>query len=251
MSSMDSQEDLLFREEEFHQYHDLMVDLETLDTDRQTSTIIAISAILFSRWSKDSVDSLKKGGNRIFYRKIDKGSNKLWGRTESSQTIEWWEGREEEVKKAVLRPTGGEVGLVTALADFYKFFLIASERTAIKRAWSKGSDFDLIILENLFKEMERKEKEARFFRKGEEEPYRTEPLKCPIIFRDYRGVRGYEDMFPPQNLKLADHHPTNDAIKQILDVQRAWRCAEYYKMLEKQVREIREGTRDKIEGIPL
>lgn len=113
-----------------------MIDLETFGTT-PGSVIRSIGAIEF--------DPYKPGvfGN-TFYQNINSESQEKLGQTKDQTTVDWW-ARQDKAAQEVLEPDQKDCfDVLKLLRAWYK------DSPAIF-LWSQGSNFDGVLLENLFR----------------------------------------------------------------------------------------------------
>lgn len=172
----------------------LMVDLETTSTDTNNTFILTIGAIVFNM--NNSIDeNSQKNNEKEFYRRIDLSS--CYDLEVDILTIEWWmkqsgEARQEAFLEKPRYP----------LIDVLKEFILFCNQNDITYVWSHGKDFDVVVLQNLFKKYK---------------------LKCPWKFynsRDTRTVYHIADIdYNKINIPGIDdikHHALFDCKRQIL-----------------------------------
>jgi len=118
---------------------DVMLDLETLATSPD-SVILTFGAVKF-----DPFDSSKEMTNGLYMR-IDVDEQISLGRRVDEGTVAWWGAQSEEVREEAL----GEHDRVS-LEDFTQQlnkFVVAADRI-----WAQGPVFDIVILENLYRQL--------------------------------------------------------------------------------------------------
>lgn len=115
---------------------DLMIDLETLGTDPHCP-VISIGAIFF--------DIEKKKLGPTFYATLDVKEQIRSQRTLDADTLKWWMHQSGAAKK-VFRETASPVEF--ALNKFVEFI----KQFKKVKVWGNGSSFDIVILEDLFKQ---------------------------------------------------------------------------------------------------
>ena len=109
---------------------ELMVDLETLDTE-PNAHILSIGACMLH------------DTNQNFYRVI--GTAEQY-RSVSTATLNWWCEQSSEAQTEVLLET--DMSLKDALVDFIQFY----KDCGATKIWAHGCDFDCTILHNAFKQ---------------------------------------------------------------------------------------------------
>jgi hypothetical protein len=120
---------------------DIMLDIETLST-RPESVILTLGAVKFSPYEND-VDT--ESG---LYVRIDVDEQLEAGRHVQQETVDWWGKQTDDVRDEAL----GEherTKLNNFLNQLNKFLVGADA------IWCQGPAFDIVILENLYRQMER------------------------------------------------------------------------------------------------
>lgn len=112
----------------------LMIDLETLGTNPDCP-VISLGAVFFDG----------TGLGERFYAVLDVEAQMDAGRKASASTIKWWMGQGDAAKK-VFREGGQDTK--TVLEEFSQFCVIHG---AWVQPWSKGANFDIVIMEDLFR----------------------------------------------------------------------------------------------------
>ena len=167
---------------------DIMIDLETLDV-LPTATILTIGAVKFDPFGDES--TMEK-----FYVKVDVDSCDKIGATVSTSTLEWWSKQSAEAQADAFDPDG-RIDIHDALAQLYKFCWGG------KRVWSHGVGFDLIILENYFRKIEK---------------------AIPWSFWEMRDTRTLFDIgINPNRAAVTAHNALADAVDQAKGVQHVYR----------------------------
>jgi len=170
---------------------DVMIDLETLDV-LPTATILTIGAVKFDPMGDDVSESAMEK----FYVKVDIDSCDALGMTVSPSTLEWWSQQSKEAQEDAFDPNG-RIPIDQALNELYKFCWGA------KRVWSHGVGFDLIILEQYFRKIEK---------------------AVPWKFWEMRDTRTLFDIgINPERATVTAHNALADAYDQALGVQRVYR----------------------------
>lgn len=170
---------------------DVMIDLETLDV-LPTATILTIGAVKFDPFG----DDLNEPSCEKFYVKVDIDSCDAIGGTVSPSTLEWWASQSKEAQEDAFDPNN-RIKIEDALNQLYKFCWGA------KRVWSHGVGFDLIILENYFRKIEK---------------------AVPWQFWEMRDTRTLFDIgINPERATVTAHNALADALDQALGVQRVYR----------------------------
>lgn len=120
---------------------DVMLDIETLST-RPESVVLTLGAVKFSPYDSD-VDT-----NNGLYLRIDVDEQINLGRHVQQETVEWWGKQTEDVREEAL----GEherTGLNDMLDQLNRFLV------GVEAIWCQGPAFDIVILENLYRQMGR------------------------------------------------------------------------------------------------
>jgi hypothetical protein len=170
---------------------DCMIDLETLDV-LPTATILTIGAVKFDPMG----DELDTPSMEKFYVKVDIDSCDALGMTVSPSTLEWWSQQSKQAQEEAFDPNN-RVSVEEALSQLYKFCWGA------KRVWSHGVGFDLIILEQYFRKIEK---------------------AVPWKFWEMRDTRTLFDIgINPERAAVTAHNALADAYDQALGVQRVYR----------------------------
>lgn len=166
-----------------------MIDLETLDTS-PTALVLTIGAVKFNPYeiqSRDDVDSL--------YLKIDVESCDPLDLSISDDTLEWWAKQKPEAIEDAFSNTN-RTHIKDAMDELYKFCW------GCKAVWSNGAGFDIVILENIFRKLQK---------------------KTPWDYWNVRDVRTILNLgFTPQRLSKAEytaHNALDDAYAQTVSVQ--------------------------------
>ena len=126
---------------------DIMVDLETLST-KPNALVLTIGAVRFDPFANDGV--LKDGPNGMdqFYARIDPESF-TWPDVDIDDgTVEWWSKQSEDVRKEAFAEDNRQP-IAKVMEDFYRWC------QPFDRVWANGSTFDIIILENICRNLGR------------------------------------------------------------------------------------------------
>jgi len=136
----------------------LMIDIETLGIDPK-APVLSIGAVYFDKDGTYSEFYI----NLDVHHQIDSGLRKF-----DASTIKWWMGQEDAAKK-VFKETA--IPVEQALRQFVNFIEteVGSKDT---KPWGNGSNFDITILESLFKDY---------------------GIKTPWNFRNIRDYRTFKD----------------------------------------------------------
>lgn len=178
-------------------YLDLMLDLETFDSD-PNATIIAIGAVAFDRDGWDTLATLRGAPERNFYTTVDTWEQGTHGRTMSADTVLWWMKQTEEARKHVTQPglkLGPSLKLLTAFAQEH----------GIQRLWGYGATFDNVVIA---------------------QAYKAYGLKAPVPYRGHRCARTIiadAGVQCPEDKDCVPHHALHDAQRQVVWLQQAYR----------------------------
>jgi len=165
----------------------LMVDLETLAVSPR-STILTLGAVHFDPYGSGYTDS-------IYFRLNLDDQDKL-GREVDPNTLDWWAKQDIAIMEEAFS-SDNRVSLTEAIDKFHKF---AWGCTAF---WSHGSAFDLVILEDLYKQLNR---------------------TPPWNFWQLRDTRTIFDLgVDPEMPKESKHDALQDAIRQSVGVQNVYK----------------------------
>ena len=118
---------------------DIMLDLETLST-RPDATICTFGAIKFNPYTGEQ-------GAGLYYR-ISVDEQIELGRHVDDNTIEWWGKQAEDVREEALGD-GDRISLEQFTKTLNKFLVGADN------IWAQGPVFDIVILENLYRQLEK------------------------------------------------------------------------------------------------
>jgi exodeoxyribonuclease VIII len=164
-----------------------MIDMETLGVTPDCM-ILTIGAVHFDPYGTGIIDKL--------YLKVGLDEQEQLGRIIDPKTLEWWSKQNADVLEEALSDDN-RIPLTESVDKLHKFFW------GCKRFWSHGSVFDLIILENLYRQMKK-------------------PL--PWNFWDLRDTRTIFDLgHDPEMPQNSKHDALQDAIRQAIGVQNVYR----------------------------
>ena len=109
----------------------VMIDLETLDT-QPGAVILSIGAVVFdARGSSDS-----------FYTVVSRASCEMWGMTVSADTLAWWNRQSPEAREVLEQAQLDDAPQLIDALDVLRAFI---PRDA--RIWSNGANFDQPLLD--------------------------------------------------------------------------------------------------------
>lgn len=168
----------------------VMIDLETLDV-LPSATILTIGAIKFDPFGDDVLDPKCEK----FYVRVDVDSCDRIGCTISQSTLDWWAQQNQAAQDEAFG-TENRIDIVDAMNQLYKFCWGAT------RVWSHGIGFDIVILENVFRKIEK---------------------AIPWQFWETRDTRTLFDIgIDPRRPPVLKHHALEDAWNQAVGVQRVY-----------------------------
>ena len=176
----------------------VMIDLETLDTGPH-SVVTALGAVMFDPRGGEL-------GRRLYAVTSDWADQQRYGRTISGDTVAWWFEQSREAQQSMLDPTGTTRDLLERFTDYLDGF-------DEPQIWGNGSDFDNVILRNL---------------------YAAYGVKVPWSHRGNRCYRTAEAMLDPgrtrRRTQLGTHHNAlDDAVSQALHLQQLWNAPRWTK----------------------
>lgn len=167
---------------------DIMIDIETLDTV-STAIVLSIGAVAFNRRDMSvPFDTLYLG----FGTKDCREDQKLYGRTMSRDTVNWW-NKQSEGAKQVLREKNVE-SVNDALVKLVNFI---KRQNCEPYVWGNGSNFDNVIVSSLLADY------------GIPQPWKWINDRC---FRTMKSEHGHI-IEPVQRLGV-HHNALDDAIHQ-------------------------------------
>lgn len=164
-----------------------MVDLETLAVSPNT-VILTLGAVHFNPWGTGY-------GEKLYFR-INIDEQDALGREVDPGTLDWWGKQDPVVMEEAFSPDN-RIPLEDAMEQFRKF------AWGCDAFWSHGATFDLVILENVFRQLDK-------------------PISWNFWqLRDTRTLfdLGYDPDMPKDN----KHNALQDAIRQAMGVQNIYR----------------------------
>jgi hypothetical protein len=165
----------------------LMVDMETLAVSPRT-VILSLGAVHFNPFGDEIYDTL--------YFKIDLDDQDKLRREIDPGTIDWWSKQDPSIMEEAFSPDN-RIPLAEAVDKFHKF------AWGCDKFWSHGSTFDLVILEDLYKQLNR---------------------VLPWRYWQLRDTRTLFDLgFDPDMSKDNKHDALADAVRQARGVQAVFR----------------------------
>lgn len=114
-----------------------MIDIETLDFT-PTSTVLTVGAVKFDPFTPHEPHTRK-----LWRPSVD--AQLARGRTTSESTLEWWAKQEEHVKESTFTENG-RIPVETFMSQLNKYLV------GVDKIWCQGPQFDMVILEDLFKQ---------------------------------------------------------------------------------------------------
>ena len=161
----------------------LMVDLETLAVS-PNATILSLGAVHFDPWGFGHDDEL--------YFKIDLDEQDSLHREIDPNTLNWWSKQDPLIMEEAFSAYD-RIPLSEAINQFHKF------AWGCQGFWSHGASFDLVILENLYRQL-------------------NKPL--PWNYWQLRDTRTLFDLgYNPEMPTGSKHDALQDAIRQAIGVQ--------------------------------
>ena len=164
----------------------IMFDLETMSTNPR-ATILTLGAVKFDPFTDEFFDEM--------YIRIDIEEQEKLGREIDPNTLEWWSKQDPEIMLEAFSDED-RISLAEAMDQFHKF------AWGCDKVWSHGAVFDIVIIEDLLRQMGR-----------------TEPWK----FWDCRDTRTLFDLANPDMPQSAKHNALEDAKRQAIGVQNVMR----------------------------
>ena len=163
-----------------------MLDIETMATSPR-ATILTLGAVKFDPFTDEFFDEM--------YIRIDIEEQEKLGREIDPSTLEWWGKQDPEIMMEAFSDED-RISLNEAMDLFHKF------AWGCDKVWSHGAVFDIVIIEDLLRQMGR-----------------TEPWK----FWDCRDTRTLFDLADPDMPQSAKHNALEDAKRQAIGVQNVMR----------------------------
>ena len=120
---------------------DIMLGLETLATTPDT-VILSCAAVKFNAFSLDESEDYIVNLNL----KLDIDQQIELGRKVDDNTIDWWSKQDPEIRNQAFDEKN-RVGIADFILELNKFVVAAD------RIWAQGPVFDIVILENLYRQI--------------------------------------------------------------------------------------------------
>jgi hypothetical protein len=161
----------------------LMVDLETMAVT-PSAVVLSLGAVQFNPYGN--------GYSETLYMRIDIDDQDRLNREIDPNTLDWWAKQDPKVMEEAFNPND-RVPLIEAVDRFHKF------AWGCDAFWAHGSVFDITILENLYKQVEK---------------------PVPWQYWQIRDTRTLFDLgWDPDMPKGGLHDALQDAIRQSVGVQ--------------------------------
>ena len=161
---------------------DLMFDLETMATSPR-AVILTLGAVTFDPFTDEIFDKM--------YFRINVEEQEALGREIDPGTLDWWAKQDPEIMLEAFSDED-RISLDEAMDQFHKF------AWGSRKVWSHGAVFDIIIIEDLLRQMGR---------------------NAPWQFWDCRDTRTLFDLANANMPQAAKHNALEDAIRQAIGVQ--------------------------------
>lgn len=116
----------------------IMLDLETLATSPD-SAILTFGAIKFNEFSIGDI-------GKPLYFKLDVNEQLAIGRKVDNDTLNWWARQDNAIKEEAFSEEG-RISLDLFTKELNKFVV------GVDRIWAQGPVFDIVILENLYRQI--------------------------------------------------------------------------------------------------
>lgn len=139
-----------------------MIDIETLDT-RPSAVVLTVGVVVFGNDYRE---------HRAFEVALPIAAQLMKGRTIDSETLNWWNDQPDPTQQQTFRTPS-----TRAFSDLNALFR-SVEYTVSGGIWADSPSFDLVILENLFRDFD---------------------IDCPWTYKQHRDLRtlrkltGYND----------------------------------------------------------
>lgn len=160
-----------------------MVDLETLAVS-PNAVVLSLGAVHFNPYGNGY-------GDKLYFR-ISIDDQDSLGREVDPNTLDWWSKQDSVAMEEAFNPDG-RISLEDAMNQFHKF------AWGCDTFWSHGATFDLIIIENIYKQLNK---------------------SLPWNFWQLRDTRSVFDLgLDPEMPKGGLHNALQDAIRQSVGVQ--------------------------------
>ncbi len=170
----------------------IMIDLETFGIDPGCA-VLSIGAVIFDPTSTAKSFKPNKKQDECFYAIIDLQSCLDFGCHVSGSTINWWMQQNPDALRELIK---NPKPLDTVLRDFNHWFRMQDG----VYPWSHGSGFDIVLLEELFRLIQKKGINGK-------PPWKFFNIRDTRTLFDIAGV-------DPDRSKGTHHNALDDAINQ-------------------------------------
>jgi hypothetical protein len=161
----------------------LMIDMETMAVS-PNAVVLSLGAVHFNPWGNGY-------GDKIYFR-INIDDQDALGREIDPNTLDWWATQDPAIMEEAFS-IDNRIPLAEAVDIFHKF------AWGCDAYWSHGATFDLVIIENLYRQLGR---------------------PVPWNYWQLRDTRTLFDLgFDPDMPKGGKHDALQDAIRQAVGVQ--------------------------------
>lgn len=190
-------------------------DFETMGQDPD-AVVLSCALTFFD----DEMKSFQDYVNQTYYWKFEiEHQIQQYKRDINSQTLEWWDKQDPEVKKAQFEPTDEDISLVDFIVDL-KMAMVENEANNKTLGYVRGQSFDFPILTHITKQV-----------MGEIDSFKINPAFFPIPFWNQRDIRSYIAglLMSPESTKFPvpkgvldgfeHHNPIHDNARAIMMIQ--------------------------------
>lgn len=139
------------------------------------------------------------------------------GRVEDPLTVEWWEKQKPEARQVFDTPKENRISLLDFLEDNDQWLdgLLFEENETRKflKPWGNGANFDIVILEDIYRKVHPKGKPAI--------PWAFWNVWC---YRTFAAMTGCKDLVPKntRNSTVVKHNALADAVAQTETILAFW-----------------------------
>lgn len=179
---------------------DVMLDIETLST-APNAAILSIGAVAFELWGDGPLSGT---GVYSFLTNIELQSCLFYGQKADGGSFKWWMAQEDKARAALFDPE--PLAMHQALAQFRDWY----EEFGPARLWSHGANFDVPILDSAYRAMG-----------FDSPPWQYNAVRDTRTLFHVAGAP-WDDWFEEMRVGT-EHNALDDALTQVLMVQRAWR----------------------------
>lgn len=124
-------------------FTDVVVDLETADTNTATGAVLSIGAVAFN-----AAQGMVSADAPTFHEALDLDDQLRHGRTISASTFSWWLGQSESARLTLAAMQDEAHRPVDALQAFIDWLREHTDLSRV-RVWGNGANFDNPMLTNL------------------------------------------------------------------------------------------------------